>query len=339
MKCEPAGNNVQQAIVAVNNLKIHFPRRQGVFGKTIGQIRAVDGISFSIDRGSIFALVGESGCGKTTTAQAIAGLLSPTSGEITFFFSSSSGERSAWTAANRADRKRMRRKMQMIFQDPFSSLNPRMTVRAILEEPFLIHRLGGTASERMDCIYQLIEKVGLSRAHLNQYPHEFSGGQRQRIGIARAIATNPEFIIADEPVSALDVSIQAQIINLLRELRAANDQTQLFISHDLAVVRHIADRIAVMYRGSIVEDASESELFTHPLHPYTVLLLESVPVPGRGRKQRGSTIQVELEPGRELRGCPFFQRCSRRTGQCGETIPPLRKVSEGHLAACLNPVQ
>jgi oligopeptide/dipeptide ABC transporter ATP-binding protein len=328
------------AVVDVKDLHVHFPVRQGVFSAVTGYVKAVDGISFSIRRGDIFALVGESGCGKTTTAQAIAGLLPATSGSIALSFINFSQPMIDWKTADVTSKKAVRQRMQMIFQDPYSSLDPRMTVKAILEEPLVIHHIG-SRSERISRIHELLAQVGLSPEYLNRYPHEFSGGQRQRIGIARALATNPELIIADEPVSALDVSIQAQIIKLLQDLRTTCKQTQLFISHDLALVRHMADHIAVMYRGKIVEYGTESDLFLRPRHPYTILLLESVPVPGKGRKLRGGTgtaASEEADRQPDINGCSFYPRCPRRREECLMTIPQLRVMKEGNGVACFNPV-
>jgi ABC-type oligopeptide transport system ATPase subunit len=262
--------------VDVSGLKIHFPARSGLIGKISGWTKAVDGISFQINRGEVFAIVGESGCGKTTTAQAVMGLIPPTSGSIRLSIGDHKENPASWSDLDGVQRKILRRKMQIVFQDPYSSLNPRMTVRAILEEPLIIHKLG-SSKERDARIAELLDQVGLSSSYLSRYPHEFSGGQRQRIGIARALATAPEFIVADEPVSALDVSIQAQIINLLQDLQRQYNQTMLFISHDLAVVRQIANRIAVMYRGEIVEMGECERIFTEPEHEYTKLLLNSVP--------------------------------------------------------------
>ena len=324
-------------MVDVRGLHVGFPVRTGILGRATGEVRAVDGVSFSIARGEIFALVGESGCGKTTTAQAIAGLVEATSGSIELHFDDMPVKKIDWKKINAATAKAVRRRLQIIFQDPYSSLDPRMTVRSILEEPLIIHGTG-SRMERSDRIRDLIERVGLSPEYLDRYPHEFSGGQRQRIGIARALATNPRLIIADEPVSALDVSIQAQIINLMQELRTSLGQTQLFISHDLAVVRHIADRIAVMYKGRIVEYGTESDLFLHPAHPYTILLLESVPVAGKGRKKRGSVPALdETAKPAQLRGCPFYPRCTRSLRECTMTMPELREFRPGNGVACLNP--
>lgn len=330
-------NTTQEAAVTVKNLKVYFPVRQGVFSKVTDHIRAVDDISFTIAKGDIFALVGESGCGKTTTAQAIAGLQTATSGEITLNLSNLPRLPFTWRGAPHAERKLVRQRLQFIFQDPYSSLNPRMTIYSILEEPLVIHGIG-TAEERLKRIRELLDQVGLAEEYLNRYPHEFSGGQRQRIGIARALATNPEFIIADEPVSALDVSIQAQIINLLQDLRTIYNQTQLFISHDLAVVRHLANTVAVMYQGKIVEYGTESALFDKPRHPYTHLLLDSVPVPGKGRKKRRAEPDNDIEPSLPTgSGCSFYKRCPKRTDVCKDTIPQLTEYQKSCGHACFNP--
>jgi len=333
-------DDAKRPLVSVEHLKVHFPVQKGVFAKTVGIVKAVDGISFVIPRGSVFALVGESGCGKTTTAQTIAGLVNATSGSVNLSFSHTDTVLFSWNNADARQARQARRNMQFIFQDPYSSLNPRMSVQSIIEEPLIIHRLG-TKKERLDRINELLAQVGLSQEYLTRYPHEFSGGQRQRIGIARALATRPEFIIADEPVSALDVSIQAQIINLLQQLKNQLSQTQLFISHDLAVVRHIADTIAVMYRGKIVESGREKDLFDHPFHPYTHLLLESVPVPGKGRLKRKTqksaddAVSSEIPP-----GCAFYPRCPRRRDVCRETIPALESTNDTtHTVACFNRIE
>lgn len=323
-------------IAEISDLRVHFPIRKGVIGKDVGVVKAVDGISFVIPRGSIMALVGESGCGKTTTAMSVAGLTSATSGSITLSFADTGDTAFSWKKATGIEQQTIRQRMQFIFQDPFSSLNPRMTVRAILDEPLIVHNRGNK-KEREQRIFQLLAQVGLSKEYLTRYPHEFSGGQRQRIGIARALATNPEFIIADEPVSALDVSIQAQIINLLQELKNTFHQTQLFISHDLAVVRHIADQIAVMYMGKIVEQGTENDLFSHPQHPYTLLLLDSIPIPGKGRKRRGDAIADDSANSSTVYGCSFYARCPRRQEQCSTTIPLLTGTEASHRVACFNP--
>jgi len=298
----------------------------------------VDGVSFSVKRGEVFALVGESGCGKTTTAQAVMGLIPPTSGAIRMYVGGHKEKGTVWNELRGSERKKLRRQMQIVFQDPYSSLNPRMAVRAVLEEPLIIHGLGGRA-EREALVSELLEQVGLSSSYLDRYPHEFSGGQRQRICIARALATSPEFIVADEPVSALDVSIQAQIINLLQDLQRQYNQTMLFISHDLAVVRHIANRIAVMYRGKIMEMGENERIFTAPAHPYTELLLKSVPTVGStvtpNVKQQASD-DTELYNSYK-NGCYFYSRCPRRTERCKQEMPTLEDIGGGHLSACFFP--
>ena len=324
-------------VIEANSLKIYYPIKKGVFGKTIGHVKAVDSVNFSVNKGEIFALVGESGCGKTTTAQAILGLIPKTSGSIRLSLSNYSNDQIEWELMSPLQRRECRKHIQVVFQDPYSSLNPRMTIRSILEEPMKIHNLF-PPRERINRIIDLLEQVGLSSEYLTRYPHEFSGGQRQRIGIARALVTNPECIIADEPVSALDVSIQAQIINLLQDLQKSYQQTQLFISHDLAVVRHIANRLAVMYLGRIVEMGTEEQIFTNPLHPYTALLLESIPIPGKGRTNKGVTRVNDKEIQRIDKGCPFYPRCSRRKNECTENDPILIDKGSDHLTACFNPL-
>lgn len=323
-------------VVDVQALKIHFPIRQGIFGKVTGQVKAVDDVSFAVKKGEIFALVGESGCGKTTTAQAVLGLVEKTAGKISLSLGKFHGKPVQWNDLTSSEQRELRKHIQIVFQDPFSSLNPRMTIREILEEPLIIHKLY-SKQQRRNHILELLTKVGLSADYLNRFPHEFSGGQRQRIGIARALATNPEFIIADEPVSALDVSIQAQIINLLQDLQTSYNQTLLFISHDLAVVRHVANRMAVMYLGKIVESGTEEQLFNTPLHPYTSLLLESVPLPGVGRIRRGTINSEEPELIIPDQGCSFYPRCTKRKQECLEHVPTLTDKGDSHLVACFNP--
>lgn len=327
-------------VIDVTDLKIYYPIKKGVFSKTIGHVKAVDSVSFSVNRGEIFALVGESGCGKTTTAQAVLGLISKTDGSIRISLNNYLKNQIEWDKISPREKREIRKHIQVVFQDPFSSLNPRMTVRSILEEPMRIHHLY-PAKQRKERVIDLLQKVGLSSEYLTRYPHEFSGGQRQRIGIARALVTNPECIVADEPVSALDVSIQAQIINLLQDLQKSYNQTQLFISHDLAVVRHIANRVAVMFLGHIVEMGTEEQIFTNPLHPYTALLLESIPIPGKGRSTKGNAQvnQGNQEIQQTEKGCPFYSRCPRRKNECLDNFPSLIDFGDNHTSACFNPMR
>jgi oligopeptide transport system ATP-binding protein len=321
----------QDNLIEVNNLKIHFPVTAGlIIAKKIADNKAVDGISFNIRRGETLGLVGESGCGKSTTGRAILQLYKPTEGEILF-------EGKDLVKLHGNDLRLMRRKMQMIFQDPYASLNPRMSVRDIIGDPLVIHNIGGT-KERRDRVAELMRVVGLNPYYASRFPHEFSGGQRQRIGIARALAVSPDFIVADEPVSALDVSIQAQIINLLEDLQAEFHLTYLFVAHDLSVVRHISDRVAVMYLGRIVEIADRQALYEEPLHPYTRALLSAVPIPdpvveaGRERPILGGEVPSPLNP---PSGCVFHPRCPIAIAECSRTVPELREVRPGHWAACI----
>ncbi len=329
--------NSENAItsVAVEKLKIHFPVKSGIFGKVSGYVKAVDDISFSINKGEVFALVGESGCGKSTTAQAIMGLIDATAGTMSLAMGPWKDNPVAWNQLNTSEKKRLRQYIQIIFQDPYSSLSPRMSVKSILDEPLYIHNY--PKDQRSKRVLELMDQVGLAKSYLNRYPHEFSGGQRQRISIARALATSPEFIVADEPVSALDVSIQAQIINLLEDLKNRYSQTLLFISHDLAVVRHVANRVAVMYLGKIVEMGSEEQLFNSPRHPYTHLLLKSVPVIGKGAVVNPVAIQDDREKRLQSLGCSFYPRCERRTEQCKDNTPPLSDCGNKHVLSCFNP--
>ncbi len=322
------------ALVEVENLVKHYPIRSGiVFRHDVGAVRAVDGISFDLEQGETFALVGESGCGKSTTARAVLRLIEPTSGSIRF-----EGEDITTAGASRL--RALRREMQMIFQDPFASLNPRMTVRGILREPFTIHGLDADGK-----VEALLNMVGLLPEHAGRYPHEFSGGQRQRVGIARALALNPKLIVCDEPVSALDVSIRAQVINLLEDLQAQLKLTYLFIAHDLSVVRHIADRVAVMYLGTIVETAPTDDLFERPSHPYTQALISAVPVPDPNRERARRRILVSGDvpsPVNPPSGCRFRTRCPKFANElteaqqqrCIDEPPALVDRGEGHPSAC-----
>lgn len=312
-------------VISVRNLKVHFPVRAGILRREVGAVRAVDGISFDIYPGETLGLVGESGCGKTTTGRAIVGLEEPTEGEIYL------GDRRIDGLPPRVMRP-LRRRMQMIFQDPYSSLDPRMPVGNIIEEPLRQYRRGeGTE----DLVFEYMDRTGLPREFARRYPHEFSGGQRQRIGIARAIAPKPDVIIADEPVSALDVSIQAQILNLMKDLQEELGVAYLFIAHDLSVVKHISHRVAVMYLGRIVETAPADELYDRPKHPYTKALLRSIPVPDPDRAGNKEPISGELpSPLNVPKGCPFATRCPFATEICVDTPPPVETVSGGHTVAC-----
>jgi oligopeptide transport system ATP-binding protein len=320
-------------LLEAKNLKMHFPIKAGVLKRTIGHVKAVDGVDLHIRRGETLGLVGESGCGKSTLARLILRLLEPTEGEVIF-----EGENIL-----DYDRKRMlrvRRNMQIVFQDPYASLNPRMTVGNIVGEPLKTHRVEGDRKRR---VQELLEIVGLSPEHYNRYPHEFSGGQRQRIGVARAVALNPKLIICDEPVSALDVSIQAQVINLLQDLQKEFDLTYVFIAHDLSVVKHIADRVAVMYLGKIVEIAERTKLFDEPRHPYTVSLLSAIPIPDpeKERQRRRIVLAGDVpSPANPPQGCSFHTRCPRAQAYCVENEPGLiPQEVNAHRAACFFPVE
>ncbi len=316
-------------LLEVNNLVKHFPVRGGVLSKVKAHVRAVDGVSFDLAPQETLGLVGESGCGKSTAGRTILRLIEPTSGEIVF------DGVDIPTLAPEAMRQ-LRREMQIIFQDPYASLHPRMTVGNIIGEPFRVHR-AASGSERQERVADLMRKVGLRPEHMRRYPHEFSGGQRQRIGLARALALNPRLIVADEPVSALDVSIQAQVINLLEDLQAEFGVTYIFISHDLSVVQHSCDRIAVMYLGEIVEIAEADELVMAPRHPYTAALLSAVPIPepkAKRNKQRMILSGDVPSPVNPPSGCRFHTRCPYQEPQCRTERPELHEYSPGHFAAC-----
>jgi len=315
-------------LLEVENLAKHYPIKQGlVLAKTVGAVKAVDGVSFTLERGETLALVGESGCGKSTTARLVLRLIEPSAGIVRF-------EGVDITEMSGEPLRRLRRRMQIVFQDPFASLNPRMTVGAILEEPLIVHGIGD-AMERRARVNQLLGLVGLAAYHAGRYPHEFSGGQRQRIGIARALAVEPALVVCDEPVSALDVSIQAQVVNLLKDLQQRLGLSYLFIAHDLAVVKHMADRVAVMYLGRIVEIAMKDELFAAPTHPYTRTLLSAIPRPDPHRRLArtipGGDMPSPLHP---PAGCHFHTRCAHATEICRNDAPALRALAPGHLVSC-----
>jgi oligopeptide/dipeptide ABC transporter ATP-binding protein len=322
-------------LVEVRDLVKHFPITQGiVFQKKIGAVRAVDGVSFDVRRGETLGLVGETGCGKSTTAKLLLRLLDPTAGSIRF-------EGREIAGITGAPLKQLRREMQMIFQDPYSSLNPRKTVGTIIGDPFVIHGIDHGERDRRRHVQELMEQVGLNPEHYNRYPHEFSGGQRQRIGVARALALKPKLIVADEPVSALDVSIQAQILNLLRDLQQELGLTIVFIAHDLSVVRHMCDRVAVMYLGSIVELADSDTLYRHPRHPYTGALLSAVPVadPHGARTKKRQILTGDVpSPTNPPPACRFHTRCPKARELCWTEAPPLEPKEGGGLAACHFPL-
>jgi oligopeptide/dipeptide ABC transporter ATP-binding protein len=328
--------NGAKPLIEVRDLVKHFPLKKGIIlQKQVGAVRAVDGVSFDVFEGETLGLVGESGCGKSTTARLVTRLLEPTDGSIVY-----RGE--DISHSTRSELKPLRRDMQMIFQDPYSSLNPRKTVGSIIGEPFIIHRLERDESKRKKRVQELMDTVGLNPEHYNRFPHEFSGGQRQRIGVARAIALKPKLIVADEPVSALDVSIQAQIINLLSDLQRELGLTIVFIAHDLSVVRHVCDRIAVMYLGKIVELADADQLFDHPRHPYTGALLSAVPVPDprMAREKQRQVLGGDVpSPTNPPAACRFHTRCPKaRDGKCNVDEPLLEVKEGGNIAACHFPL-
>jgi oligopeptide/dipeptide ABC transporter ATP-binding protein len=320
-------NGGEPPLLDVIDLKKHFPISKGLFSRNSGQVYAVDGVSFHINQGETLGLVGESGCGKSTVGRTVLRLLDPTDGTIKL-----NGR--DITHLSKTDMRPVRREMQIIFQDPYSSLNPRMSAGDIVEEMLRVHGIG-TPAERKERVAELFERVGLRKAQLESFPHEFSGGQRQRIGIARALALNPKVIIGDEPVSALDVSIQAQVINLLMDLQAELNLSYLFVAHDLAVVEHISHRIAVMYLGKIVEYTDKKTLFTNPQHPYTEALLSAVPIPDPTVRRKKTILQGDVpSPITPPPGCHFHTRCPYAEARCTIDVPPLKEYSPGHMVSC-----
>ena len=324
-----SSQNNNEALLRVEDLKMHFPIYRGVLQRQVGAVHAVDGVSFDVMRGETLGLVGESGCGKSTTGRAILQLYKPTAGNVIF-------DGVDLVALKNEEMRKTRRKIQMIFQDPYASLNPRMTVSDIVSEPMMVHNVG-TGKEIQERVEHLLELVNLNPAFASRYPHEFSGGQRQRIGIARALALQPSFIVCDEPISALDVSIQAQVVNLLEELQEQFNLTYLFIAHDLSMVRHISKRVAVMYLGVIMELADRDDLYYSPLHPYTQALLSAVPIPDpvADAKRRRTILEGDVpSPVNPPSGCRFRTRCPIAEKMCAESRPDFREVTPGHFVAC-----
>jgi peptide/nickel transport system ATP-binding protein len=321
----------KSALLDVKGLKKYFPIRRGLLQKTVGVVKAVDDVTFSLNQGETLSLVGESGCGKTTTARCILRAIKPTAGQVLLL---DNGEVLDVATVPKSRLQSLRRQMQMIFQDPFSSLNPRMTLLDIVGEPLLVHGVGN-AQERTDRVVEMLRLVGLRPEYMRRYPHAFSGGQRQRIGIARALALNPRLVVADEPVSALDVSVQAQILNLLLELQERLGLTYLFVAHDLSVVKHISDRVAVMYVGRIVETAPAEELFASPKHPYTEALLSAVPKPDPRLRADRIILQGEVaDPANTPSGCHFHPRCKYAQAVCREKDPVQEEIAPDHFVSC-----
>lgn len=316
-----------QPLLEVKNLKMYFDIKGGIFSRTIGTVKAVDDISFSVNKGEVLGLVGESGCGKSTTGRSILRLLEPTSGEVYF-------EGTDITKISDEEMRKLRRDMQMVFQDPYASLNPRHTIEKILSEPLIVHGIGDK-QERQRKVNEMLEVVGLSSFHAKRYPHQFSGGQRQRIGIARALMVNPKLIIADEPVSALDVSIQSQVLNLMQDLKEAFNLTYIFIAHDLSVVKHISDRVGVMYLGRLVELTSKDDLYENPKHPYTQALLSAVPIVDPDIKKERILLTGDIpSPSNPPTGCAFHTRCSACMDICKVERPVLKDLANGHFVSC-----
>ncbi len=324
----PLGTASEMPLLEVNNLVKFFPIRGGLLSRVVANVKAVNDISFKIAKGEVLGLVGESGSGKTTAGRALLRLIEPTSGEVKF-------NGVDVVKLSKTEMREYRKQMQIIFQDPFASLNPRMTVGDIIGEALLIHNLA-KGQARVDRVADLLRRVGLSPDHMRRYPHEFSGGQRQRIGIARALAVDPKFIVADEPVSALDVSIQAQVVNLLEDLQRDLDLTVLFIAHDLGVVEYICDRVAVMYLGKVMEVAPSRELYTNPKHPYTEALLSAAPIPDPTIKRERIILEGDIpSPINPPSGCVFRTRCRYKITECEHTVPELKEVAPNHFKACI----